>query len=198
MRTATLIVDVQADFLPGGALAVADGDEVIKPFEHLVQSGEAGDLVICSRDWHPADHLSFASATGQRKLDAAWQGLWPDHCVAGTPGAELDPRIAALADWVFDKATVADQEAYSAFSGTPLATQLREAGIGRLLIGGLATDYCVLNTALDALREGFEVVLLTDAVRAVDPEGGRRALAEMQAAGAELVTSDQLLAAASS
>jgi nicotinamidase/pyrazinamidase len=180
--TALLIVDVQRDFLPGGALGVPDGDAVLGPLERL--AGEV-DLVVASRDWHPADHCSFAERGGD----------WPVHCVRDTPGAELDARVAALRPaLVVDKGDRADREAYSAFDGTGLAGALRERGVERLLVGGLATDYCVRASALDALRAGFEVVVVEDAVRAVDVQAGdgERALAEVRDAGGSVAASDRL------
>lgn len=182
MSTALLIVDVQHDFLPGGALAVATGDTVLGPLQSLA-SGTP--IVVASRDFHPANHCSFV----------AEGGVWPSHCVAGTVGAELHPTIAALAlDVVVDKGTDPEREAYSAFDGTGLAAILRARGVTHLLVGGLATDYCVRASALDALREGFAVTVVTDAVAAVDVAAGdgARALAEVAAAGATLRTSDEV------
>ena len=173
--TALLCVDVQGDFLPGGSLAVTDGFAVVQP---LLEAASRTDLVVATRDWHPAGHASFAARGGP----------WPPHCVAGTPGAALHPRIDVIAGLVVTKGSDADRDAYSGFDGTPLAALLRAAGVTRLLVGGLATDYCVRATVLDALREGFAVTVLRDAVRAVDvrPGDGDRALEEMRAAGAEI------------
>ena len=174
MTVALLIVDVQHDFLPGGALAVPDGDAVIPA---IVAAAGTVDLVVASRDAHPADHCSFA----------AQGGIWPPHCVEGTHGAELHPAIAALApSLVIEKATESDRDAYSAFDGTGLADALRDRGVDRLLVGGLATDYCVRATVLDALREGFPVTVIADGVRGVEVAAGdtERALAEMREAGA--------------
>jgi len=175
---ALLIVDVQNDFLPGGALGVPDGDAVVPVLNsYLAAAHNAGIPVFASRDWHPADHCSFK----------AQGGIWPPHCMAGTPGAAFAPalELPAKAE-VVSKAQTRDRDAYSAFEGTGLAQTLRGAGIRRLLIGGLATDYCVLNTVRDAIRNGFEVLLLTDAIRAVDvkPHDGDEALAEMLRLGA--------------
>jgi nicotinamidase/pyrazinamidase len=173
---ALLIVDVQHDFLPGGALGVTDGDAVIPA---LVAAAADAKLVIASRDAHPADHCSFAEQGG----------IWPVHCVEGTHGAELHPDIAALhPDLVIDKATTRDVDAYSAFDGTGLAEELRARGVDRLVIGGLATDYCVRASVLDAIREGFAVTVLEDGIRGVEVQPGdtERALQEMRAAGAEL------------
>jgi nicotinamidase/pyrazinamidase len=174
VTVALLIIDVQHDFLPGGALAVPDGDAVVPG---LVQAAEGADLIVASRDAHPADHCSFV----------AQGGIWPAHCIEGTHGAELHPAIAALRPAVvIDKATTSDRDAYSAFDGTGLAATLRDRGVDRLVVGGLATDYCVRASVLDALREGFEVTVLADGVRGVEVEAGdtERALREMREAGA--------------
>ena len=173
-RTALLIVDVQHDFLPGGALGVADGDAVIPA---LVAAAEDADVVVVSRDAHPADHCSFTEQGG----------IWPVHCVEGTHGAELHPAIAALEpDVRIAKATTREVDAYSAFDATGLAEELRARGVDQVVIGGLATDYCVRASALDALREGFAVTVLADGVRGVDVQPGdsERALDELRAAGA--------------
>ena len=174
-RTALLAVDVQGDFLPGGSLAVPDGDAVVAP---LLAAAERAGMVVATRDWHPAGHVSFAERGGP----------WPVHCVAGTAGGALHPDVDRVADLVVSKGTDTEVDAYSGFDRTPLAAVLRAAGITRVLVGSLATDYCVRATALDALREGFEVVVLRDAVRAVDvqPGDGDRALEEMRAAGAQI------------
>jgi nicotinamidase/pyrazinamidase len=174
MSTALLIVDVQHDFLPGGALAVPDGDAVLDALE---AAAPTVDLVVASRDAHPADHCSFT----------AQGGIWPPHCVEGTHGAELHSDIAALEpDIVVNKATESGTDAYSAFDGTGLADELRARGVDRLVVGGLATDYCVRASVLDALREGFTVTVLADGVRGVEVAAGdtERALREMREAGA--------------
>jgi nicotinamidase/pyrazinamidase len=177
---ALIVVDVQNDFLPGGALAVPRGDEVIAPLNGYLQQFEQQQLpVFLTRDWHPPRHCSFRDQGGP----------WPPHCVAGTAGAEfasgLRPPRAAR---VISKATQAEADAYSGFQGTDLAAQLRALGVRRVVIGGLATDYCVRATVLDALAAGFAAVVLTDAVRAVElrPGDGERSLAEMTAHGAEI------------
>lgn len=174
---ALLIVDVQRDFLPGGALAVPDGDAVVPPLAACAQEfARRGLPVVASRDWHPQEHCSFRQQGGP----------WPPHCVAGTPGAELDPGLRLPdAARVLDKATTAEKDAYSAFDGTDLADWLAERGVKRLFVGGLATDYCVLQSALDARRLGYDVVLLTDAVRAIDPADGEQAVETLRAEGAE-------------
>ena len=178
---ALVVVDVQNDFLPGGSLAVPRGDQVIAPLNRwIARFAAAGLPVYATRDWHPVDHCSFA----------AQGGPWPPHCVAGTPGAEFADALGLPSDaTVIGKATRQDADAYSGFAGTDLHERLRHAGVKRLFVGGLATDYCVLNTVRDALGLGYGVVLLTAAVRAVDvqPGDGDRALAEMIAAGAVAV-----------
>ena len=182
MSEALVIVDVQNDFCAGGALEVPDGDAVIEPLNRLASQF---DLVYATRDWHPANHWSFAEQGGP----------WPVHCVQGSPGAELAPgldrsRIDELVD-VGDKPHV---EGYSAFDGSDFETRLRSRGVDSLVIGGLATDYCVRATALDARRHGFGVKLVTDAVRGLEASPGdvQAALDEMKEAGVELVTSDEL------
>jgi nicotinamidase/pyrazinamidase len=178
MAEALVIVDFQNDFTPGGALAVPQGDEVAERLNALAASGDY-DLVVATRDWHPADHGSF-SARG---------GIWPDHCVAGTPGAELHPALdATRVDVIVDKGQDPATEGYSGFDGTNLAELLRERGIDRVTVAGLATDYCVRATALDALREGFAVTLDTAGSRGIDAEPGDvdRALDEVRAAGGEV------------
>jgi nicotinamidase/pyrazinamidase len=175
---ALLIVDVQRDFLPGGSLAVPGGDAVVPVLNRYITLARSHGLpVFASRDWHPKNHCSFKSRGG----------IWPEHCVAGTPGAAFAENLELPPDAVvIDKATREDADAYSAFQGTSLAAQLRERGVKRVLVGGLATDYCVLNTVRDALKEGFKVVLLKDAIRAVNvnPGDGERAEREMQESGA--------------
>src|SRR5512135_2451684 len=179
-RDALLVVDVQKDFLPGGALAVAHGDEVVAPLNAAIQAFErAGRPVYASRDWHPANHCSFKARGGP----------WPPHCVAGTRGAEFADGLALPpATVVISKADSADTDAYSAFGGNDLAAQLKRKGVRRVVIGGLTTDYCVVNTVLDARAAGFDVLVLAHAIRAVDvrPGDGARALEAMRKAGAWL------------
>jgi nicotinamidase/pyrazinamidase len=178
MAEALVIVDYQNDFNPGGALAVTGGDEIAERINALAAS-DRFDLVVATRDWHPADHSSFTEQGG----------TWPVHCVAGTPGAELHPALAAEAvDLVVDKGRDPTTEGYSAFDGTDLAATLRDHDIDRVTVVGLATDYCVKNTALDALRQGFAVTVDSTAVRGVDVQPGdsERALAEVRTAGASI------------
>jgi nicotinamidase/pyrazinamidase len=179
-KRALIVVDVQNDFCPGGALGVKEGDEVIAPLNRLIEEFLArGDYVFKSRDWHPARTKHFAE----------YGGTWPVHCVQGTRGAEFheglidDPRIEIISKGM------GDEDNYSAFDGTTLAARLRERGVQEVWVGGLATDYCVKNTALDAVREGFQVRAVADAMRAVEvkPGDGQRAIEEMRHAGAEIV-----------
>jgi nicotinamidase/pyrazinamidase len=172
---ALVIVDFQNDFSPGGALAVPDGDEIAPRVRELIDSGRF-DLVVATRDWHPAEHGSF-SAQG---------GIWPPHCVAGTPGAELHEAVPRdRVDVIVDKGTDPGTEGYSGFEGTDLAALLRDRGIDNVTVVGLATDYCVRATALDALGEGFAVEIDAGGVRGIDAEPGDvdRALAEVERAG---------------
>ena len=183
---ALLVVDVQNDFLPGGSLAVPHGDEVIPPLNHCLALFGARKLpVYASRDWHPVDHCSFRARGGP----------WPPHCMANTDGAMFAQNLRLPRDVVvISKADTADKDAYSAFGSTDLALCLKAAAVRRLFVGGLATDYCVLNTVKDAVALGYPVVLLTDAVRAVEvsPGDGDRALDEMRKLGARLAASREL------
>jgi nicotinamidase/pyrazinamidase len=175
---ALLVIDLQYDFLPGGALGVAGGHEVIAPINHLIELFAAQGLpIFASRDWHPQDHCSFA----------AQDGPWPPHCIADSHGAEFAAELALPDDAVIiSKADTAAVDAYSAFGGTDLASQLRERGVVRVTVCGLATDYCVLNTVTDALEEGLDTLIVPEAMRAVDvkPGDGSRALDRMVARGA--------------
>ncbi|MDX8152934.1 nicotinate phosphoribosyltransferase [Patulibacter brassicae] len=178
---ALVVVDVQHDFLPGGALGVPTGDRVLAPIARLLRAArEGGATIVASRDWHPADHVSFAERGGP----------WPPHCVAGTPGAELHPSLDLAGATVVSKAEDRDRDAYSAFDGTGLLELLRERRVRRVVVCGLATDYCVRATALDALDGGLAVAVATDAIAAVEvsPGDGDRTLAELREAGASLVT----------
>lgn len=177
---ALVIVDVQRDFVDGGALAVPDGAAVAAPLTRLASLFAARGLpVFATRDWHPPDHCSFRPQGGP----------WPPHCVAGTPGADwAQGLVLPPGAQIVSKGCDAASEAYSGFQGTGLHERLEAAGCRRLVIGGLATDYCVKATVLDALRLGWPVVVIDDAVRAVEVEAGdgRRALEAMTAAGAFL------------
>lgn len=176
-RRALVIVDVQNDFCPGGALAVPHGDEVVGPLNRLAEEFLLrGDLVFKSRDWHPP----------QTKHFAAYGGTWPVHCVQGTRGAEFHPELIDDPRIIVISKGMGDEDNYSAFDGTNLASQLRQQEVEEIWVGGLATDYCVKQTVLDARREGFKVKALSDAMRAVErnPGDGQRAIEEMQQAGA--------------
>jgi nicotinamidase/pyrazinamidase len=191
---ALLIVDFQNDFTPGGALPVAEGDRIAGPINELLESF---DLVVATRDWHPPDHGSFKGADVD---PSAWRGadppaIWPVHCVQGTPGAELHPALdQANVDIVIDKGQDRNSQGYSAFQDTRLGDLLRERGVDRLFVTGLATDYCVKSSVLDALGLGFDVTVVEDAVRGVDVEEGEseRALEAMEHAGAHVATSREL------
>lgn len=176
---ALLIVDVQNDFCPGGALAVPAGDAVV-PVLNAWIAAATGAPVFASRDWHPANHISFRARGGP----------WPPHCVVNTHGAALHPNLHLPEQvTIISKATTPDRDAYSAFDGTDLGARVTAAGVRRLWVSGLATDYCVRASVLDALQlPGLDVRVIVAAVRPVDahPGDGARALAEMQAAGALL------------
>jgi nicotinamidase/pyrazinamidase len=172
-----LIVDVQNDFCPGGTLAVTEGDRVVPILNEWIEAAvAAGASVFASRDWHPPNHISFRDRGGP----------WPPHCIQGTRGAQFHPDLK-LPDnvQVISKADSADADSYSAFGNTNLTDRLRKAGVRRVWIGGLAQDYCVRETALDALKAGFEVHVIVDATRAVNvkPDDGRRALEDIRQAG---------------
>lgn len=175
---ALLIVDLQVDFLPGGQLAVPHGDRVLAPIARLVKLyGERGLPIYASRDWHPQDHCSFVEQGGP----------WPAHCVRDTAGAAFAAQVPLPAHTtIVSKATERDQDAYSAFNGTHLARWLAEHGVRRLAVCGLATDYCVLNSVVDACNTGIEVLLVTEAIAAVDvtPGDGDRAITQMLLSGA--------------
>jgi nicotinamidase/pyrazinamidase len=188
-KQALIVVDVQNDFCPGGTLAVPHGNEVIEPLNRLIDEFlERGAPVYKSRDWHPATTKHFA----------AYGGTWPVHCVQNTHGAEFhpalrdDPRITVISKGL------GDTDCYSAFDETDLATQLQKQDIEEVVVGGLATDYCVKNTVLDALKNGFKVKAVENAMRAVDlqPGDGARAIDEMRAAGADIVSTDRSAASA--
>lgn len=199
---ALLVVDVQNDFCPGGRLAVPKGDEVVAPINRLIAHF---DHVLLTQDWHPPAHLSFASAhPGARPYDviqAAYgpQTLWPDHCVQATEGAELHRGLAvAKAELVLRKGFRPDVDSYSALfendrtTPTGLAGYLRERGLRRLFLAGLALDFCVTWSAEDARREGFEVVVVEDACRALDVAGSAAdALRRLDRAGVLRLTVDE-------
>ena len=198
---ALLVIDVQNDFCPGGSLAVDKGDEVVPIVNRLMP---VFPLVVATQDWHPPDHVSFASShPGHKPLDVVEAGgieqvLWPDHCVRGTRGAELHPRLeTAGVGLLLRKGMKSGLDSYSAFfendhaTDTGLQHYLKGLGVREVVVCGLATDYCVLSTAMDARRLGFEVTLVSDACRGVDfPAGSvRRALDAMRGAGVRVADS---------
>ena len=202
---ALILVDIQNDFLPGGALAVRHGDQILPLVKALMGHF---DLIVATQDWHPAEHKSFASnhagtAVGDiitlQNLD---QVLWPDHCVQGTAGAEFSKEIdTGSIEKVFQKGTDIEIDSYSGFfdnghlKDTGLGDYLKSKGVTQVFLVGLATDYCVKFTALDAQALGFDTTVITDAVRAVNikPDDGALALAEMAGLGIHLTTSDEIL-----
>ena len=187
-NSALILVDIQNDFCPGGALAVEEGDQIVEVVNRLMP---LFPLVISTQDWHPARHISFK----------AQGGPWPPHCVQFTRGAELHPALNTqpIAHYL-RKAASPGKDDYSEFEGKDdqgrsLDQVLRSQDVKRIFAVGLATDYCVLATVLDGLKLGYEVVAVTDAMRAVnvEPEDGDKALRQMAEAGAQLTTSDQIL-----
>jgi len=180
-RTALVVVDVQNDFCPGGALAVPDGDKVVPVLNKYIEKFEkAFAPIIFTRDWHPSDHSSFKEQGGP----------WPPHCVQNSKGAEFHSDLSRPVEAEVVSKAEGKDEAYSFFQGTGLAAKLHQLGIRRLLVGGLATDYCVKETVLDGLKYGFEVFHLDDASRGVNlrPDDSDRALKEMVATGAKRIS----------
>lgn len=183
---ALLIVDVQNDFLPGGSLAVTDADSILPAVnsyaEHFARKGLP---VFASRDYHPTDHISFKEQGGP----------WPPHCIAGTDGAAFPPDLVLPATTrIVSKATSLETDAYSALDGTELKKELEESGVKRVFVCGLATDYCVLASARDLIHAGFSVLLLTDAIKAVNiqPQDGDKAREELRNMGATEITLNEL------
>lgn len=174
---ALIVVDVQPDFCPGGKLAIDDGDSVIPVLNDWIDAAQAeGVPIYASRDWHPAHHVSFEESGGP----------WPEHCVQDTPGAQFHPDLKLPDSAVkISKGTRLDKDQYSAFDDTGLADHLKDKGVERVWIGGLAEDVCVHATVLDACKAGFETHLIPDATRPVTPEGGEKARREMEEAGAK-------------
>jgi len=188
LDAALILVDIQNDFCPGGALAVNEGDQIVPAVNRLIPEFP---LVISTQDWHPENHISFKEQGGP----------WPPHCVQGTRGAELhsDLKTDTIAHY-FRKASSPDKDDYSEFAGKDdrgrsLDQVLKRHGVKTLYAVGLATDYCVLETVIDGLRLGYEVYAVTDAMRAVNvnPADGEKALQKMASSGAHLVTSDEVL-----
>lgn len=185
---ALILVDLQNDFLPGGALAVPDGDAIIPAVNRAIAAfRQAGAPIFATRDWHPANHCSFRVRGGP----------WPAHCIADTAGAAFASSMRLPEDaMVISKGSSPDADAYSGFDHTDLAAQLAARGCRRVFIAGLATDYCVRATALDALRAGVQTVVLADGVRAVnvEPTDGECALSELRSKGARIAHSLELRA----
>lgn len=194
MPRALIVIDMQNDFCPGGALAVAGGDQIVQPINALI--GEF-DAVVLTQDWHPSDHASFAdnhpgaAPFSETRMPYGPQVLWPAHCVIGTPGADFHPGLElGRAELVIRKGFRPQIDSYSAFyendreTPTGLAGYLRERGLTRLSLVGLAHDFCVAYSAIDAARLGFQATVIESATRAIDLDGSRdRARAEMRAAG---------------
>jgi nicotinamidase/pyrazinamidase len=188
MHSALILVDIQNDFCPGGALAVQEGDKVVEVVNTLMP---VFPFVLATQDWHPSNHISFKEQGG----------IWPPHCVQNSYGAELHPALNQEAiDLYFHKAFKANNDSYSGFDGVDangrsLNDVLKAEKIKTVYMTGLATDYCVKETALDALKNGFEVFLVTDAIRAVNVnEGdGEKALQEVKKSGARLISSNELI-----
>ena len=186
-KKALVVVDVQNDFCPGGALPVIDGDAVVPPINRLIERfSSVGLTIIATRDWHPSNHCSFQAQGGR----------WPPHCVAASPGADFHPGLHLPQDTiVLDKANRPESEAYSGFEGTDLDERLTAAGVSEIVVCGLATDYCIKHTVLDGRRAGFRVTVVEDAIRGVnvEPDDSQRALDEMRAAGAEMADERSLI-----
>ena len=183
---ALIVVDVQNDFIPGGALAVSEGDKVVPVLNRLLLKFKTR---VFTRDWHPGDHCSFAKQP--KFVDRSW----PAHCVANTKGAQFPLELQVPQDaLIVSKGADKSKEAYSGFQGTSLAKDLRAKGIKRVLVAGLATDYCVKATVLDAIKNGFEAWLIADAARGVDIPAGSvdAAVREMKKAGAKVIESKDL------
>ena len=202
--TCLLLIDFQLDFLPGGSLAVAEGDTILPLLNDLQPHF---DLVVATQDWHPAGHRSFASTHPEHELfsEIEWQGLpqrlWPDHCVQGTPGAQLHPGLNLdCVEAIFRKGTDPELDSYSAFfdnghrRATGLAGYLRARDITQVFVAGLASDYCVYFSAKDARGEGFEVAVLEDASRGIAPESMAAAKADLLALGVRFVQASEVLA----
>ncbi len=184
-KSALIIVDVQNDFLPGGALPVPNGDLIIGPLNNYIDLFIKKNLpIFATRDWHPKDHISFRERGGP----------WPPHCVQNTLGAEISGKLVLPPNArIVNKAFSPDKDAYSGFQETTLCLELRELGVRRLFIGGLATDYCVKATVLDSIKLGFETVLLLDAIKGVSPEDSGKAVREMILNGAIGIVSEDLI-----
>ncbi len=189
-KRALIVVDIQRDFCPGGALAVAEADKIIPAVNGLVKAfKDAGLPIFFTRDWHPKDHISFR-ANG---------GPWPPHCIQNTPGASFHPSLEIPADaQVIDKGMLRAEDAYSGFQGTDLARRLRDLEVDGIYVVGLATDYCVKNTVLDGSAQGFETFVVTDCVKGVDLKrtDSATAMRAMASHGAKRTTSGRVVKSA--
>jgi nicotinamidase/pyrazinamidase len=186
MARALLIIDFQNDFTAGGALEVPDGDAIAEPVTRLAK---ALDVVVATRDWHPPDHASFDTEGGP----------WPVHCVRDTHGARFHPAMEGIGlEAVVDVGRGREDEGYSGFEKSELAQILRDRKVDQVFVCGLATDYCVRASAIDACREGFDVTVVEDAVRGVEVSEGdsERAFGDTREAGARIASSDEVLAGA--
>lgn len=200
---ALLLIDIQNDFLPGGSLAVPEGDQII-PIVNQLQPHF--DLVVATQDWHPANHKSFASQHAgkgvfeQIDLNGLEQVLWPDHCVQGSEGAEFCKALDMdRVEAIFRKGTDPEIDSYSGYydnghrKSTALAEYLRGRGVTEVYLAGLAGDYCVYFTAKDALREGFRAYIIEDATRPISAEGFRSTIQDIKAKGGHLITSKDIV-----
>lgn len=199
---ALLLIDIQNDFLPGGALAVPDGDQIIPIVNHIQPPF---DLIVATQDWHPPDHKSFASNHAGRKvfetidLEGLEQALWPDHCVQGTYGAEFSKQLdMKKVEAIFRKGTNADIDSYSGFydnghrKSTGLTDYLRGKNITQLYIAGLAGDYCVYYSAKDAIKEGFDTYIIEDATKAIDTKKVERVNKDIVQRGGKVIISREI------
>ncbi len=179
---ALIIVDVQVDFCPGGALPVPEGDKIVPILNRYIEKfDKIGALIVATRDWHPPNHSSFKT----------YGGPWPPHCIQGTNGAKFHPNLRLpKRTKIISKATDPRKEAYSGFEGTNLGEELKKAGVKRVFVGGLAIEYCVKSTVLDALKHSFEVFLLEDAIKGIGAKPGdiEKAIKEMLREGAKKIS----------
>ncbi|MBA9077337.1 MULTISPECIES: bifunctional nicotinamidase/pyrazinamidase [Rufibacter] len=200
---ALILVDIQNDFIPGGALAVPGGEEIIALANQLQPKF---DLVVATQDWHPAHHKSFASQHEGKQvfettqLQGLEQVLWPDHCIQGTPGAEFSPALdMTKVEAIFRKGTNPEIDSYSGFydnghlKSTALAQYLTGKGVTSVFLAGLAADYCVYFTALDALQEGFTTSIIEDATRAISADGFAQAREEILQRGGHVISGSSIL-----
>ncbi|MDC7124925.1 MAG: nicotinamidase [Spirochaetales bacterium] len=184
---ALIVVDLQNDFCEGGTLEVKNSEEIITPINRLVEHFTSATLpIFFTRDWHPENHCSFKE----------YGGLWPKHCIAGKIGASFNEEVLIPEEArIISKAEKQNADAYSGFEGTPLDSRLKERDVDSIIVCGLATDYCVKNTVLDALKLNYKVTVTTDGIRAVNikPEDGDKAIEEMKSAGAIISTSEKII-----